>query len=220
MRLSLRWRPGRTAIVAGSALVLAAAGTVAYAAIPGADGTISACYATQDAPKPLLNLSLGGNAPTYAKGDVRIVQPGESCRSYEVPITWSQNGLKGDPGDAGPQGPAGPPGPAGPAGGFTGFVNATGHLDIEHTPTESPRQHELTVSCPEGLRAIGGGWLFTVGQSLQYVPDNVRVVGAFPTQTSGLIAYPNAYKLVFVVDRMPSAPQNLRVSANAHCVPA
>lgn len=176
MKLALaRRRLGRTATVGAGVLVLAAAGTVAYAAIPSSDGTISACYATQDAPKPLLNVSLGGTPAAYAKGDVRIVQTGEQCRSYEVPIAWSQHGIKGDPGprgetgatgadgtpgapgatgpqgeqgEAGPAGPAGPTGPAGPPG-PQGPAGADGDSVLFVRSDSVIRDHDVPITHPQ-----------------------------------------------------------------------
>jgi hypothetical protein len=66
--------------LAGAALALS---SVAYAAIPSADGTIKGCYASKN------GLLLG---IPYSKGDVRIVDEAEGCRSYEMPIGWNQGG--------------------------------------------------------------------------------------------------------------------------------
>ena len=105
-----------TVILAAAVVGLGAGGAIAYAAIPGSDTVINACYATRDAPKPVLSLVLGGAAPSYSKGDVRILQAGDSCRSYELPISWNQQGPAGAPGPTGPAGPSGPPGPSGSPG--------------------------------------------------------------------------------------------------------
>jgi len=104
----------RAALVGVGALVLAAAGSVAYGAIPAADGAIHACRATAN--PPVLSLTLGGSSSAYQKGDVRIVDEGEACRSYEAPVSWNQKGVKGDQGVPGATGPTGPQGPVGPAG--------------------------------------------------------------------------------------------------------
>lgn len=88
----------------GTALVFAG---IAFGAIPGAGGVISACYDEQS-------------------GQVRIYDDAggspKSCGKSEAAISWNQQGPKGDKGDTGPQGPAGPAGPAGP----TGPAGATG----------------------------------------------------------------------------------------------
>jgi len=73
--------------------VLAAAG-VATAAIPSADGTIKACYAT-------------------SSGTPRIVDQATTCRSGEAALTWNQRGQQGPQGPQGPQGERGLQGPAG-----------------------------------------------------------------------------------------------------------
>jgi hypothetical protein len=77
---------------------------VAYAIIPGSNGTIQGCY-------------------TKVGGILRVVDTVGQCnKTLEVPISWSQQGQPGVPGPAGPQGPRGNPGaagatgPAGPAG--------------------------------------------------------------------------------------------------------
>lgn len=93
--------------IAISVVALTTMGGMAWAAIPSADGTIKGCYAKTN------GLFLG---IPYSKGDVRVVDSAESCRSYETLISWNQKGPKGDPGPAGPTGPAGPAGPAGPVG--------------------------------------------------------------------------------------------------------
>ena len=94
-------------------LVLAVAGTagIAFAAIPGGDGKVSACYAKQG-------------------GVLRVIDKakGQTCKASERPLVWNQRGPRGVPGPAGPggasgaagaagaQGPAGPEGPQGPQG--------------------------------------------------------------------------------------------------------
>lgn len=72
-----------------AALFAAAAGGIAYAAIPTAGGTISGCYGK-------------------LTGIVRVIdaEEGASCLSrYENPISWS---AQGPPGERGPQGERGP----------------------------------------------------------------------------------------------------------------
>ncbi len=93
--------------VVGLGVVALAAG-VAWATIPGGDGTIQGCYGK-------------------VGGVLRVIDPakGEKCLGVEVPVSWDQKGLKGDAGPAGALGQAGPkgdkgdrgdPGAAGPAG--------------------------------------------------------------------------------------------------------
>lgn len=96
----------KLAAAAASAAALAVAG-VAFGAIPGTGGVISACYDNQI-----------GLARIY---DAQGSTP-KACGRNETAISWNQQGPKGDKGDTGPQGPAGPTGatgaagPAGPAG--------------------------------------------------------------------------------------------------------
>jgi hypothetical protein len=107
MRL-LNSRRARIAAGAVGALVLGAG--VAFAAIPGSDGVIRACYKKNS-------------------GGLRVVEKASECRNSELPLSWNVKGEKGDPGPPGPpgpkgdkgdkgdpgaQGPAGPPGPPGP----------------------------------------------------------------------------------------------------------
>lgn len=119
-------------LVAGLAGVAITAGT-AYAVIPAADGTVHGCYATSN------GILLG---IPHSKGDVRIVDTGESCRNYERAISWNQKGqqgLPGAPGSTGPTGatgPTGPPGPIGPTG-PTGPTGATGSTGPQGPPGES-----------------------------------------------------------------------------------
>lgn len=74
-------RPSPAMVVATLALAVAAGG-IAWAAIPGPNGVFTACYAT----------SAGLVPSPHERGDVRLVQPGEACRSYEARTTWNQRG--------------------------------------------------------------------------------------------------------------------------------
>jgi hypothetical protein len=84
-------RPSAGLVVGSIALVAALVGG-AYAAIPGDNGQISACYATKN------GLLLG---IPHSKGDLRAVDFGEACRPYEKALSWAQQGPKGDPGISG-----------------------------------------------------------------------------------------------------------------------
>jgi hypothetical protein len=84
-------RPSAGTLLGSAALIVACTGA-AYASIPASDGTIRGCYAATN------GLLLG---IPHSKGDTRIVDSAEACRSYEQPITWNQTGQKGDPGAAG-----------------------------------------------------------------------------------------------------------------------
>lgn len=150
-------RPVAGALVALGVLALALFG-VSYAAIPGSDGVVNGCYAKTD------GLLLG-----HSKGDLRVVDSGESCRSYEIALSWNQQGLKGAPGpqglkgDPGLQGPKGDPGLPGLKGdmgdpGPQGPVEVSGYERV--TTRTASNGDPITVAfaqCPEGKVAIGGG---------------------------------------------------------------
>jgi type VI secretion system secreted protein Hcp len=87
------------------AAALGAGAAVAIAAIPGADGTIHACYATTGTPT----------------GAVRFVDESTtSCPNGESFVTFNQSG------PTGPQGPPGDPGPPGDSGSDTSGGNFGG----------------------------------------------------------------------------------------------
>ncbi len=111
VRSRLRGRSRRTLLlaVAGCAVLSGSA----YAAVPGPDGVIHACYNQQS-------------------GQVRITDTKagtpKTCGKHETEVSWNQRGEKGDkgdPGDPGPQGPVGPQGPAG-ADGLLGPAGSPG----------------------------------------------------------------------------------------------
>jgi type VI secretion system secreted protein Hcp len=85
------WR--KVAVTTGL-LVVVGGVAVATGAIPAGDGTVRACYAT--------NANL-----TRTKGDVRVVDEGDSCKANEKELSWNQRGQAGEPGPPGPPGPAG-----------------------------------------------------------------------------------------------------------------
>jgi Collagen triple helix repeat (20 copies) len=90
-----------------AAVVLVSVGAaVATAAIPGADGTIRACFEKKE-------------------GDLKVIDEGKSCKRGENLLVWNQTGPRGIQGVAGPQGPQGPQGPVG-ATGAQGAMGATG----------------------------------------------------------------------------------------------
>jgi hypothetical protein len=102
------------ALVPAALAVAAVGGGLAYAAIPGGDGTITACYANKD-------------------GSLRVIDTtaGETCDKKETPLAWNTQGAPGPAGPQGAQGPAGPAGPPGPKGdtgepGAAGAAGATG----------------------------------------------------------------------------------------------
>jgi hypothetical protein len=84
---------------------------VAFAAIPGPDGVIHACY--------------------LSNGTLRLIDPSvSSCRSNETPVEWN---IQGRAGDQGPAGAAGLPG----ATGATGATGDTGPAGPQGVPGPS-----------------------------------------------------------------------------------
>jgi hypothetical protein len=90
-------------------------------------------------------------------------------------------GPQGEPGPVGPpgaQGPAGPKGDTGPAGpkgepgGLTGYEVVAGRSQTVTTYTNQP----MTVSCPSGKAALGGGFEVTDGS-----PMYINVNASFPS---------------------------------------
>lgn len=106
----------RTIVVPALALALLASAGAASAAIPSADGTISACK--------------------DSKGGLKVidVDAGQTCKDSQQVLTWNLAGPAGPAGPSGPAGPAGPlgdtgpagpPGPAGPSNGYRTFTLGT-----------------------------------------------------------------------------------------------
>ena len=171
MRRFIHPRRSAGMLIAGC-VVVAVAGGVAYAAIPGPDGVIHGCYQKQ-------------------VGNLRVIDPttGRKCRPSELPITWSQTGPPGPQGPADPkgatgaQGPPGPQGATGPAGpiGLTGARGATGATgpqgpvgpqgppgvsnyqivtnNLTNTSLANLAEAIQSASCPAGKRLLGGGGL-------------------------------------------------------------
>jgi len=102
------------AFTLGSTTVIAAGGLI------GADGVIHAC--------------------ANGAGVLRVLQPGESCRGSETPLSWSSSGSQGGTGPTGATGPTGPTGatgptgPTGPAGSFP-LTSPNGQYSIQLTDT-------------------------------------------------------------------------------------
>jgi hypothetical protein len=117
-------RPGAAALVVTTVVVGAAVG--AWGAIPGSDGRVRGCYATTN------GLLLG---IPFSKGDLRVVDEGETCRSYERAVSWSQ---------VGPQGPVGPAAVVLP-------------IHVENSCSATGSFVFCVVDCPAGTRASGGG---------------------------------------------------------------
>ena len=73
----------------GAVVASVLAGGIAWAAIPSAGGVINGCY-------------------QEVEGQLRVIDPATaSCRPSEVPIAWSQQGVRGANGDKGDPGAPG-----------------------------------------------------------------------------------------------------------------
>ena len=205
----MRERLSRRALVlAVTALAVTVAGSVAYATIPGADGTINGCYEKRT-------------------GMLRVIDSdaGARCTSLETPIAWSRQGPQGATGAVGPTGPAGadgaqgpkgdagPVGPAGPAGPsdlYAADQKATVKLDgsyhaiarLSLPPGKyfvsgtvefqsfADEAHDLFVSCeldsPSGGGNIGGSET-AVGKEYTAI-GGVSVQGAQSLAIDGTVA--------------------------------
>jgi hypothetical protein len=123
-------------LLAGSAigLSLGMIATLAYAAIPGAGGLISACVST-----------VGFNGQHVLT--LLDVSQRSACGQGQSLVTWNQTGPQGPKGDTGPQGPKGD----------SGNPGAT-HIIARSTTISTFRDGEpLDVSCTTGEVATGGG---------------------------------------------------------------
>ena len=107
-------RLGRPRWLLLAVVVALAAGSAAWATIPGAGGVISACYKN-------------------VNGQLRVVDSASACRPSETTLAWNETGIAGPTGPTGPVGPTGATGPTGPE----GPVGPPGPLD-EHTVWISP----------------------------------------------------------------------------------
>ncbi|HEY7795152.1 MAG TPA: collagen-like protein [Gaiellaceae bacterium] len=84
-------------IITGALVAACMAAAGAWAAIPGPNGVINACYVKN-------------------VGILRVIDAGKSCMAVETPLNWNAQGPKGDKGDPGPQGAPGAQGVPGPQG--------------------------------------------------------------------------------------------------------
>jgi len=122
----LRFKAPRRHRVLGLLGVLVLGGAlagVAWASIPGPDGTITACAAKN--------------------GTIRLIDTavttGKACKKGEIVLTWNQSGQQGLPGD---------PGQPGPTAGYTQFQSGeggAGGLQLPEDPQEPVRVLTLNV---------------------------------------------------------------------------
>jgi hypothetical protein len=128
-------RPSPGTVIGSLALVVALSG-VAFAAIPSSDGTFRGCYAKTG------GLILG---IPHHKGDLRLVDEGEACRSYESLVTWNQQGTPGTPG-------------------------VSGYQIVQETNAGPFSGIGQNANCPAGKKVLGGG--FTASPAAERVVVN------------------------------------------------
>jgi Collagen triple helix repeat (20 copies) len=106
---SLKRKAALVLVVAMGALCVLNVASFALAKVKDDAGVVHACV----------------KADTPSNGQVRIIDPADTCKQNETSLEWSVSGPagpqglpgpKGDPGATGPAGPEGPQGPEGPAG--------------------------------------------------------------------------------------------------------
>lgn len=158
-----------------TAAALGAGAAIAIGAIPGGDGTITACYVTNT------DLISAYNA---APGELRVIDPSKPatmpaggpnpdavCLNGEATITWNQQGPQGPQGVQGPAGAQGAAGAQGPAGspliGSTSFAFGGGgttflKLDsVKGESTDKSHKGEIAISSfsigATAARSSGGG---------------------------------------------------------------
>ncbi len=148
---------------------------IAVAAIPGSNGTISACYDT-------------------SSGALRVKDrdAGETCSTGEKAIAWNETGPTGRRGPTGPAGPKGPTGPAGPKGptgpaGLTGAKGPTGPAGLTGAKGPTGPAGPKGNTGPTGPRGASGGIAFATsfGGPIDSVSLSPSALFGFagPTQT-------------------------------------
>jgi len=153
---------------------------IGWAAIPGTDGQIKACYATTN------GLLLG---IPHSKGDTRIVDSGEACRSYEKTIAWNQQGPQGDVGPVGPKGETGAAGAQGPKG-ETGPAGATGPGGPKGDPGAQGASGPQGPAGPAGPAGVSDAYYVQGGPGQQF-----GIKGGVTRQVEALTLPPGHYTL-------------------------
>ncbi|MFN8223843.1 MAG: hypothetical protein U0R50_11440 [Gaiellales bacterium] len=120
----------------GALAATVVASGVALATIPGPDGTIQGCR--------------------KSGGVLRVIDPskGEKCSKLEVPISWNQQGVKGDQGDPGLPGAPGAPGEPGPPG-VPGIDGVNGVNGIDGAPGPRGDKGDPGPQGPPGIPGTG-----------------------------------------------------------------
>jgi hypothetical protein len=182
LRRALSRAKGLTVFVIG--LCLGLVGSIAYAAVPGTGGLISACYS---------------NGSVSGQHVLTILDTAQSalCQTNQTLITWNQAGPAGPAGPAGIAGPAGAQGPKGDAGpaGSTGPAGATGPQGPAGSIGATGPQGPAGPAGPVGATGPAGpAGSLTSFDALNGLPCNTSSAGAgviaisYIAASSGLVA--------------------------------
>lgn len=145
--------------IGGSRAVTAAiAGLAGGAIVMGANALVFAV----PPPAPINACVLTYPGSTYApvSGNVRLLAPGQNCKSVETPVSWDLQGPQGIPGPQGVQGIQGPLGPQGIQG-LTG-TNGTNGTTVSFYQKSSSGSagaqiSQLSLVCDGADPVVGGG---------------------------------------------------------------
>lgn len=166
MGTGAKWMGKIGAMVGAGAVLAVAAGSIAWSAIPGTGGVISACYET-----PKLNSR--GKVDNNDAGELRLIDTalGMKCTKEETLLTWNQTGPQGPQGPQGVQGVQGIPGIQGPQGipgvkgdkgdkgdpgpaGTPGGATQTSFAFVNRTSLNDNMQKIASKTLPEGGWAV------------------------------------------------------------------
>jgi Collagen triple helix repeat (20 copies) len=156
-------------------VLVALAGTVAFASIPDSAGVIHACFKTNN-------------------GQLRVIDSAtQQCRKGETAISWNQAGLPGPQGPQGIQGltgAAGATGATGPQGlkGDTGATGATGAQGIQGLTGATG------ATGAQGIQGLTGATGATGAQGIQGPKGDTGATGA-----QGVPGVPGVSGLVLVM---------------------
>ena len=152
----------KRSIIGGALVVAVTAAASAWAAIPGPNDVINACY--------LKNV-----------GILRVIdaEAGKKCSSIETPVAWNAQGPRGD---TGPQGPPGPPGQQGPP----SPTNVRTRVEaLVHPPFNAgSASFAATVECNPGERAVGGGVIKGAPGATIFLDTGLQVMESGPIVAS------------------------------------
>jgi hypothetical protein len=138
-------------LLSAAAVLIAVGVGISQAAIPGADGTISACY-------------------KKAGGALRVIDArAAKCKSTEKALRWSQTGPAGAQGLAGPTGPVGPEGPRGPAG-ASGGGDAGSTVTFAFTSSPAQLGFNNVLTRVVGKSVPAGSWAIVATANVSPFP--------------------------------------------------